>query len=177
MVDQVEPGLGAMVMTENCSKMQAALINAEAMSASVIIAESDVLKQAYLLQEQGDDYIPQPHSADNMLTIQYGVSIHTDVDGQGNVTYSVEKNTLEFKDPGYPPTSVTGTQADEYENETEATQSAFDTGMQAWEQAIEQEVTTGYSIVNMISDNSKTFVQFSGDANKSASFITTLLRK
>ena len=175
MVDQIEPGLGAMIMTENCSKMQTALINAEAMSSSIIITDANVLEQIYSLQEQGDNYIPQPHSADNMLTIQYGVSIQTNVDGQGNVTYSVEKNTMEFNDPGYPPPSVTGTQANEYEDETEGTQSAFDTGMEAWEQAMEQGVTTGYNVVNMISDNSKAFVQFSSDANQAAAFVTTLL--
>jgi hypothetical protein len=176
-VDQVQPGLGAMVMTENCSKMQTALIQAEAMSSSIIMSEAMVLEQIYNLQEQGDNSIPQPHSADHMLTIQYGVSIHTNVDGQGNITYSVEKNTMQFNDPGYPPPSVTGTQANEYENETEGTQSAFDTGMEAWEQAMEQGVTTGYNVVNMISDNSKAFVQFSSDANQAASFVTSLLNK
>ncbi|MCB1109716.1 MAG: hypothetical protein KDK64_01950 [Chlamydiia bacterium] len=172
MVDQIQPSLGNMELTQDCSTMQTALQTAEIMTAKTLITEAYLLEYEYNLQTKAADKIPDAHDQNYMLTIHIAAGMTQD--GKGG--YTVQTKTLEFNDPGYPPPSVTGATAEQYEDETEATMDAVNTGLETWQQATEQALTSGYSELNQMSQNETGFVQFSSDANNASEFLTQLVR-
>ena len=116
MTTEFNPTHGLMEMTDACSKMQTALLNAETSTAALIMTESLLLQQTYNEQTEGDKEIPAPHSANNMFSITYARTMYKTQNG-----WTIDTITYEFNDPGYPPPSVTGTDAENYKAETEAT--------------------------------------------------------
>lgn len=171
MTNQIEPKHGLMELDTDVSNMQSALLLAETDSASFVLAEIKVLEEAYQVQQSGDLSIPATHSQNHQFTLH--VADGYKPQGSG---YTVVTVTYTFADPGYPPAGQTGTLANDEQQETESTLNTFDTGMEAWQQALEQGVTQGFQVVNMISENQAGFVQFAQDANQASANITKLLR-
>lgn len=172
MTGEINPSHGLMDLTEACSTMQTAIINAEVSLSNVLMSELYLLNEEYNQQTNGDKEIAQGQPDGEQYTISYARWVLPE-----NGQYTVYYYEVGFSDPGYPAADVTGTVADEDRAETEGTLNAFDGYMQTWQQSTESLVSAGYSQMNEYSSNQEGFVQFAKSANDVEDYTTNLVRQ
>ncbi|MCB1109711.1 MAG: hypothetical protein KDK64_01925 [Chlamydiia bacterium] len=155
-----------------CSNMQLSILFAEAGTSNFIVDVAQVLEIAYNAQQSGDKDIYSPHSGSHQFTITIAKTIQ-----ESNGSYGIVPTKIYLADPGLPTANMTGTKVGEYEDETNQTAKVFNTWMQSWQQAAEQEAMQGYTQLSSLSQGANSFVQFASETGQVGQYLTQLIEQ